>query len=152
MNVSKEDLVALRERTGAGIMDARRALERAGGNLDAAVKDLRERGLAVVEKKSGREAKQGLVEAYIHGGRLGALIELNCETDFVARTDDFRQLAREVAMQAAANGAEDVDALKRQNYNRDSSKTINDLINDTIAKVGENIVLRRVCRFELGGE
>ncbi len=142
----------LRERTGAGIMDCRRALEETGSNVDKAVEKLREKGLSAAAKKSGREAKQGLVESYVHGGRLGALIELNCETDFVARTEDFKQLAREIAMQAAANGAEDVDALKAQNYNRDSSKTIENLITDTVAKVGENIVLRRVARFELGSE
>ncbi|MDP9381386.1 MAG: translation elongation factor Ts [Chloroflexota bacterium] len=152
MAVTKEDIVALRERTGAGIMDARRALEEAGSNMDKAVEILRQRGLGVAEKKAGREASQGLIEAYVHGGRLGALIELNCETDFVARTDDFRQLAREIAMQAAANGATDADELKAQTYNRDTSKTIQQLITETVAKVGENIVLRRVCRFQLGSE
>ncbi len=152
MSISKEDIMQLRERTGAGIMDCRRALEETGSNVDKAVEKLREKGLSAAAKKSGREAKQGLVESYVHGGRLGALIELNCETDFVARTEDFKQLAREIAMQAAANGAEDVDALKAQNYNRDSSKTIENLITDTVAKVGENIVLRRVARFELGSE
>ena len=142
--------MALRERTGAGIMDCRRALEEAGGDLDKAAQFLREQGLLTAAKKSEREATQGLIEAYVHRGRLGALIELNCETDFVARTDDFKALAREIAMQAAANGAEDVESLKAQSYNREPGKTINDLINDTIARVGENIVLRRVSRFELG--
>jgi elongation factor Ts len=152
MAVSKEDITTLRERTGAGIMDCRRALADAGGDLEKAQEALRQKGLATAEKKSGREAKQGLVEAYVHSGRLGALIELNCETDFVARTEDFKQLAREIAMQAAANGIEDAEELKSQKYNRDSSKTIGDLITDTVAKVGENIVLRRAVRFELGGE
>ncbi|MDQ3855762.1 MAG: translation elongation factor Ts [Chloroflexota bacterium] len=152
MTVTKDDIMALRDRTGAGIMDCRSALNDAGGDMDKAVELLRQKGLATAAKKSGREANMGLVEAYVHGGRLGALIELNCETDFVARTDDFRQLAREIAMQAAANGAESVEALKSQHYNRDTSKTIGDLISDTIAKVGENIVLRRVARFELGAE
>ena len=152
MTVTKEDILALRDRTGAGIMDCRTALDEAGGDVEKAAEALRKKGLATAAKKSDREAKQGLVEAYVHGGRLGALIELNCETDFVARTDDFKQLAREIAMQAAANGAQDVDTLKAQSYNRDTSKTIGDLITDTIAKVGENIVLRRVARFELGGE
>ena len=152
MTITKEDITTLRERTGAGIMDCRRALEEAGGDVEKAAEVLRQKGLQVAGKKAGREAKQGLIEAYVHAGRLGALIELNCETDFVARTPDFKQLAREIAMQAAANGAADADDLKAQAYNRDSSKTINDLITDTIAKVGENIVLRRVARFELGGE
>lgn len=144
--------MTLRDRTSAGILDARNALQEANGDLDRASEILRKKGLSVVEKKSGREARQGLVESYVHSGRLGALIELNCETDFVARTEDFKQLAREIAMQAAANGAEDSETLRQQSYNRDTSKTIEDLINDTIAKVGENIVLRRVSRFELGGE
>jgi len=152
VTISKEAIIELRERTGAGIMDARRALEEAGGDIERAAEILREKGLSVVAKKAGREAKQGLIESYVHAGRLGALIELNCETDFVARTDDFKNLAREIAMQAAANGAGSVEELLSQAYNRDSSKTIQDLINDTIARVGENIVLRRVCRFALGEE
>ncbi len=152
MSISREAIKELREQTGAGIMDVRRALEEANGNRERAVEIIRERGLAVAAKKAGRVANQGLVEAYVHGGRLGALVELNCETDFVARTEDFRRLAREIAMQAAANGAEDVEALRRQPYNRDTSKTLDDLITETVAKVGENIVLRRFARFELGAE
>lgn len=152
MAVTKDEIVALRERTGAGIMDARRALEEANGDMDKAQEIIRQKGVVRARNKGDREAKQGLVESYVHGGRLGALIELNCETDFVARTDDFKQLAREVAMQAAANGATDADELRDQKYNRDTSKTIGDLITDTAAKVGENVVLRRVARFELGGE
>ena len=152
MSVSKEDIVALRERTGAGIMDVRRALQDSNGNMETAQELLRERGIARAGKKVDREASQGLIESYVHGGRLGALIELNCETDFVARTDDFKQLAREIAMQAAANGATDPDELKKQSYNRDTSRTIESLITETAAKVGENVVLRRVARFELGAE
>lgn len=152
MAVSKESIVELREITGAGIMDARRALEESSGDLQKAQEIIRQKGLAMAAKKGDRIAKQGLVEAYVHGGRLGALIELNCETDFVARTDDFKQLAREIAMQAAANGASDADELRKQSYNRDTSKTIEILINETVGRVGENIVLRRVARFELGSE
>ncbi|MDP9353322.1 MAG: translation elongation factor Ts [Chloroflexota bacterium] len=152
MAVSKESIVELRELTGAGIMDARRALEESNGDLRQAQEIIRQKGLAMAAKKGDRVAKQGLVEAYVHGGRLGALIELNCETDFVARTDDFKQLAREIAMQAAANGASDAEELRKQSYNRDTSKTIETLINETVGRVGENIVLRRVARFELGSE
>ncbi len=152
MAVSKESIVELRELTGAGIMDARRALEESNGDLRKAQEIIRQKGLAMAAKKGDRVAKQGLVEAYVHGGRLGALIELNCETDFVARTDDFKQLAREIAMQAAANGASDAEELRKQSYNRDTSKTIETLINETVGRVGENIVLRRVARFELGSE
>lgn len=100
--IRAEDVMRLRERTGAGIMDAKRALEQAGGDMEKATAHLREQGLASAAKKAGREAREGLVASYIHtGGRLGALVEVNCETDFVARTDDFAQLARDMAMHVA---------------------------------------------------
>src|ERR671931_1746202 len=164
MPASTEQIKELRERTGAGIMDCKRALDEAG-SMDAAEKLIKEWGLAGVHKKSGREANQGLVEAYIHaGGRIGALVEVNCETDFVARTADFRALVREIAMQVAAmnpsrvssddpsvNGQNDVPLLE-QAYIRDPSKTIRDLVHEGIAKLGENIVVRRFARFELGGQ
>ncbi len=100
--ISAEAVKELRERTGAGFMDCKRALEETGGDLDAAVGLLRERGLAAAAKKAGREAREGLIASYIHtGGRLGVLIEVNCETDFVARTDEFQKLVRDLAMQVA---------------------------------------------------
>lgn len=100
--IRPEDVKRLRDQTGAGIMDAKRALEHAGGDMAQATAHLREQGLASAAKKAGRQAREGLVASYIHtGGRLGALVEINCETDFVARTDDFAQLAREIAMQVA---------------------------------------------------
>ena len=100
--IRPEDVKRLRDQTGAGIMDAKRALEHAGGDMAKATKHLREQGLASAAKKAGRQAREGLVTSYIHtGGRLGALVEINCETDFVARTDDFAQLAKEIAMQVA---------------------------------------------------
>lgn len=146
-------------------MDCKRALDQSSGDMGEARNLLKQWGLASVSKKAGREASQGLVESYIHaGGRVGALIELNCETDFVARTDQFRQLAREIAMQvaamkptrisddeAAAAGAEDDVPLLKQSYIRDSSRTIQDLVNEGIANLKENIVIRRIARFELGG-
>jgi elongation factor Ts len=163
---STELIRQLREKTGAGIMDCKRALTDANNDLPQAEKLIKERGLAGVAKKAGREANQGLVESYIHaGGRVGALVEVNCETDFVARTDDFRALAREVAMQVAAmnptrvraedptpDGVEGDTPLLQQAYIRDSSKTIQDLVNEAIAKLGENILVRRFERFELGGQ
>jgi elongation factor Ts len=168
LQVTTEQVKALRERTGAGIMDCRRALVDASGDMDRAAEMLRERGIERAEKKAGREARQGLVESYIHaGGRVGALVELNCETDFVARNPQFRELAHEIAMQVAAmnparvgdeptngDGADQEagDALLTQAYIRDSSKTIRDLIKQGIAGFGENIVVRRFVRFELGGE
>src|SRR5215203_1869224 len=158
-NISAGDVKALREKTGAGIMDCKKALQETGGNMDKATEYLRQKGLAMSSKVAGREAKQGLIESYIHtGGRIGALVEVNCETDFVARTEEFRTLAREIAMQVAsmnptsvgrldtAEGGEDV--LLNQEYIRDARKTIRDLIKETIGKVGENIQVSRFQRFE----
>jgi len=158
----------LRDRTGAGVLDCRRALEETGGDLERATELLRARGLAAAARRAGRQTSEGLVEAYIHtGGRLGALIELNCETDFVARTDDFRHLARELAMQVAATGPrylsrEEVPEEERddprvkewvlleQPYIRDAGRSVQDLIRETVAKVGENIQVRRFARFRVG--
>ena len=162
MPTTTELIKELREITGAGIMECKKALEDAVGDLTRAQQLIKERGLAIAEKKAGREAGQGLIDSYVHAGRIGAMIELNCETDFVARTDDFKRLAREIAMQVAAtnptriNGQEpssdgDVPLLD-QPYIRDPSKTVQDLVNETIAKVRENIVIRRFARFELGGQ
>jgi elongation factor Ts len=164
MPATTEQIKELRERTGAGIMDCKRAIDEAG-SMEDAEKLIKEWGLAGVSKKAGREANQGLVESYIHaGGRIGALVEVNCETDFVARTEDFRSLVREIAMQVAAmnpsrvsadqpssDGQSDVPLLE-QAYIRDPSKTIRDLVHEGIAKLGENIVVRRFARFELGGQ
>jgi elongation factor Ts len=164
MPASTEQIKELRERTGAGIMDCKRAIDEAG-SLEGAEKLIKEWGLAGVSKKTGREANQGLVESYIHaGGRIGALVEVNCETDFVARTDAFRTLVREIAMQVAAMNPSRVSAdqpsadgqgdvpLLEQAYIRDPSKTIRDLVHEGIVKLGENIVVRRFARFELGGQ
>jgi elongation factor Ts len=162
--VTTEQIRRLREETGAGIMDCRRALEEAEGNHDRAREVLRERGVMQVAKKAGREARQGLVESYIHaGGRIGAIVEVNCETDFVARTEKFRTLAREIAMQIAAMNPPSIEnaggdstveesapPLLDQPWIRDSSKTIRDLVIDAIATLGENVVVRRMARFELG--
>jgi elongation factor Ts len=163
--VTKEQIQRLREETGAGIMDCKRALEETGGDSERARAILREKGLASAAKKSSREARQGMVEAYIHaGGRVGAMVELNCETDFVARTDQFRTLAREIAMQVAAMNparigneegldgqAEEAPPLLEQAWIRDPGKTVRDLVHDAIAQLGENVVVRRIARFELGG-
>ena len=175
--MSTELVKQLRQQTGAGVMDSKRALDEAGGNLDKAAEILRQQGLAKAEKKMGREAGQGLVHAYIHtGGRIGSLIELNCETDFVARTDDFRNLAQDLAMQAAAMpprfiSAEEITDEEReagisefgdekrfheatvflaQPFIKEPRRSIDDVIRDAISKVGENIVVRRVSRFEVG--
>jgi elongation factor Ts len=165
--VTADDVKRLREETGAGVMDSKRALEQAGGDFEKARSLLREQGMAAAAKRSERATSQGLVESYIHGGgRIGALVEVNCETDFVARTDTFRALARDVAMQVAAMNplgltADDVpddapggkapNALLSQPFIKDSSKTIEDLVKDAIAQTGENVRISRFSRFELGG-
>lgn len=158
---------ALREETGAGVMDAKRALEEAGGDPARAKAILREKGIAAAAKRAERETSNGVVESYIHaGGRIGVLVEVNCETDFVANTPDFRELARNVAMQIAAmnpqvvsaddparaeiEGSDEEVCLMSQPFIRDGSKTIANLIQDTIAKTGENVRVRRFVRFELG--
>lgn len=177
MAVTTEQIKALREKTGAGIMDSKRALEEVDGNVEKAVEILRQHGLARAGKKSDRTALQGLIDQYIHNqGRIGALIEINCETDFVARTPDFKTLAHDVAMQVAATSpryvqADDITAdefakldtefgdrkaaseaviLLDQVFIKDPKKTIRDLVNEHIALLGENIVVRRFARFELG--
>jgi elongation factor Ts len=162
MPTTTELIKELREKTGAGIMECKKALDDAVGDLTRAQQLIKERGLALAEKKAGREAGQGLIDSYLHAGRIGAMIELNCETDFVARTDDFKTLAREIAMQVAATNPSRISSqesstdgdvpLLDQPYIRDQSKTVQDLVNETIAKVRENIVIRRIARFELGGQ
>lgn len=167
----------LRDMTGAGIMDCKRALDETGGDVHKAAELLRQQGVAKAEKKLGRTARMGLIDAYIHpGGRIGSLVELNCETDFVARTPDFQRLAHDLAMQVAAmaprfitvdeiseNDREqgiaefgderrfhEATVLMLQPFIKDSKRTMEDLIRDAIAKLGENIVVRRAVRFELG--
>lgn len=166
MEVSASAVKELRDRTGAGIMDSKRALVEAGGNLEKAIAILEERGLARAERKSGRVAEQGLIDCYIHaGGRIGAMVEVNCETDFVARTPEFQQLAHEIALQIAATApkyvaAADVPAddqaqvkelaLLAQPYIKDPSLTVEDLIKRSVAKLGEAIRVRRFTRYALG--
>lgn len=167
MPVSAAQVKELRDKTGAGIMDSKRALEESDGDIDKAEVLLNEKGLASAAKKAGRETSEGLVVSYIHtGGRVGSMIEMNCETDFVARTEDFEGLGRNLAMQVAAmsprfvdrasvpddvDDAKDEELLLEQEYIRDSSMKIGDLIKDSIGKLGENIRIRRFSRFELGG-
>ncbi|MEO8287443.1 MAG: translation elongation factor Ts [Chloroflexota bacterium] len=162
MDISAAAVKELREKTGAGIMDCKRALTEAGGSMEKAEQALKQKGLTKHMKVAGREARQGVIESYIHtGGRIGALVEVNCETDFVARTEEFRTLAREIAMQVASMNPQTVgtleggegegdDALLSQEYIRDSRRAIRDLIKETIAKVGENVVVSRFVRFEVG--
>ena len=148
---TKDDVKRLREETGAGVMDCKRALDESKGDFEKARGLIKERGLAKAKAKSDREAKEGIVEAYVHaGGRIGAMVELSSETDFVARNPDFRGLAREIAMQVAAMDPTDVDQLLGQPYIRDSSKTIGELVTTIAASTGENVRVKRLKRFELG--
>lgn len=196
MKVTTEMIKELRERTGAGVLDVKGALEDSGGDLDSAIQALREKGLAVVNRVAGRDAREGLVEAYIHaGGRLGALVEINCETDFVARTEEFRALAHDLAMQVTATdprylsseeippeklqerrealraevagesrSPKEVDelieeglqefirevCLLNQPFIKDEGLTVQDHVGRAVAQFGENLVVRRFARFELG--
>jgi elongation factor Ts len=147
----KDDVKRLREETGAGVMDCKRALDEAKGNFEKAKGLIKERGLAKAKEKADREAKEGIVEAYVHaGGRIGAMVELSSETDFVARNPDFKELAREIAMQVAAMDPTNIDQLLEQPYIRDSSKTIGELVTGIAATTGENVRVKRFKRFVLG--
>jgi elongation factor Ts len=166
MAISAAQVKELRELTNAGVMECKAALDEADGDITKATAILKERGLAQAEKKSERETSQGLVECYVHaGGRIGSMVEVNCETDFVARTDDFKTLAHDLAMQVAATGPialtkddlpEDFDedpvqaCLMLQPFIKDAALSIDELVKETIAKTGENIRVTRFSRFELG--
>lgn len=148
--VNLELLKQLRNETGVSFADCRKALEESNNDYKAALQWLKKHGVEKAEKKAERETTQGIVEAYIHqNGRVGSIIELTCETDFVARTDEFKDLAHELAMQVSAMAPKDVPTLLAQEYIRDSSKTVEDFIKETIAKLGENIVVKRFTRFAL---
>ncbi len=176
MAVSMEQVKELRERTGAAILDCKKVLEQTGGDINQALRLLRERGLEIAKKKESREAKDGRIEVYTHpGNRVVAMVELNCETDFVARNEAFVQLAKDIALHIAAVNptylrredvppqaleAPDVDSpekfyeenvLIEQPFVRDPSQTITQKMQETTAKTGENIVVRRFVRYEVGG-
>ncbi len=168
MKIPLDRVKELREESGAGIMQCRNALTEAQGDMEKAHQILKEQGLLKAKEKEERATTQGLVEAYIHtGGRVGAMVELNCETDFVARTDEFKELAHQLAMQVAAmspvfisredfsegNDLEPQTAcLLLQPYIKDPDKSVQEIITETIAKVGENIKVSRFTRFELGDQ
>ncbi|MEG1661028.1 MAG: translation elongation factor Ts [Clostridiales bacterium] len=192
--ISAETVKNLRERTGAGMMDCKRALTEADGDVEKAIDLLRERGLAAAAKKAGRIAAEGLVEAYIHGGgRIGVLVEINCETDFVAKTAEYKEFSRDIAMQIAASNPEyirreDAEVLERERtiarvqavnegkpekildkivegriekyykefclmeqvYIKNNDQTVTQYLTEKIAKIGENISIRRFARFVVG--
>lgn len=195
MAVSIEDIKKLKELTGVGLGDAKSALVEAGGNFDKALEEMRKKGLTKAEKKADREAREGIIDSYVHGGRIGVLVEVNCETDFVARTDGFKEFAHQISLQVASMSPEYVseedipaeelervrsealasDNLKdkpadiaekivdgqvkkhfsekvllSQAYIMDDSKTVGEFLRETIAQTGENIIIRRFKRIELG--
>ena len=168
MRISASTVKDLRERSGAGIMECKRALEEATGDIEKALALLHDQGFLKAEQRAHRETRQGMVEVYVHaGGRIGALVEVNCETDFVGRTDTFKDLAHDLVLQiAAANplflSADDVPpedgtdpsevALLEQPFIKDPGKSVRELVNEVIGKTGENIRVRRFARFELGGD
>ncbi|HEX4744662.1 MAG TPA: translation elongation factor Ts [Candidatus Limnocylindria bacterium] len=148
---SAKEVAKLRAETGAGVMESKKALQDAGDDYEKAKELIKERGLAKAAKKSDREANQGVIEAYVHaGGRIGALVELASETDFVARGQEFKDLARSIAMQVAAMEPADVDELLKQDYIKEPGKTIGELVTKLAASTGENVQVRRIARFELG--
>jgi elongation factor Ts len=175
--ITANQVKELREKSGAGIMECKRALEQVDGDMSRAIDLLKQQGLAKADKKTGRAASQGLIEPYIHGaGRIGSIVEVNCETDFVARTPEFRELAHDLAMQVAATSpayvsVDEVPAnawaeleqehggrdeavaavvLLDQPFIKDPKLTVRDLVRERIGKLGENIVVRRFARFEVG--
>lgn len=147
--MTAEDVSRLRAETGAGIMDCKRALTDAAGDFTMAKDRLAAQGLAKADKKSERETGAGHLEAYIHSGRIGVLLELRCETDFVARGDLFRELARGIAMHISAMDSQSVESLLVEPYVRDEALTIDALVKNAIAKTGENIRIARFARFAL---
>ena len=150
MAVDLQAIKKLRDATSASIADVRRALDETNGDEKKALVWLKKRASEIAAKKADRETGEGLIEAYIHGGgKVGVLVELLCETDFVAKTDEFKTLARELAMQVAAMAPSDVDSLLKQEYIRDSSQTIEQFVKSVIGKLGENITIKRFTRFEL---
>lgn len=151
MAVDIKLLKQLRNDTQASIADCRKALEESNGDYKKALEWLKKHGIEKAEKKSERSTSQGLIESYIHqNGRVGVILEVLCETDFVARTDEFKKLSHEIAMQIVAMNPKDINTLLKQEYIRDSSMTIQSLIKSAIGKLGENIVVKRFQRFEVG--
>lgn len=149
--ITVDQIKALREKTGGGVMDCRRALEEVKGDEKKAAELLTKWGIEKSAKKADRETKAGIIDSYIHAGsKVGVVLELLCETDFVARTDDFKKLSHELCLQISAMNPKDVKALLKQEYIRDGSVKIEDLIKQTIGKLGENIQLSRFTRYSLG--
>lgn len=153
MSISTADIKQLREVTGVGILDCKKALQETEGDLDQAIELLRKKGLASAAKKTNREANEGLISAWVSDdGQTGVMIEVNCETDFVARTDDFKEFVDALVRQLAAQANIDsVEALLAAPYVDDNSQTVQERLTETIAKLGENIIVRQVARMQADG-
>lgn len=150
MNIELDDIKLLREKTGAGIADCKEALSQSKGNMEKAKEWLKQKGLERGSSKGEREVKAGMVDVYSHGGKVGVLVELLCETDFVARTSDFKNLAHELTLQIASMNPSSLDELLAQEYVRDNTQTIDQLIKSVSGKLGENIQIGRFERIALG--
>lgn len=148
-NVSKELIQELREKTGVSVMAVKKAIEKAEGDIEKALEFLKEESGILASKKSERETKSGIIQSYIHAGKIGVLAEIRCETDFVARNPEFQNFAKEIAMQIAASNPEDVESLLKEIYIRDPSITVGDFLKKAVSKFGENIEISRFSRLEL---
>jgi elongation factor Ts len=150
MKLDVENIKKLREETGAGVLDVKKELEESGGDYKKAKEALMKKGLAKAEKKVDRETNDGLIHSYIHaGGKVGSLVYVSCETDFVAKTEDFKTLCHEIALQVAVDDYDSVEDLLHSEYVRDGSKKIEDLVRETIAKLGENIEIKEFSRLSV---
>jgi len=150
VSIDIEQIKKLREQTGAGVMDAKKVLEDTGGDFEKSVKILMEKGLAKLEKRADKSAGEGLVFSYVHSGaKVGSLLMLGCETDFVAKTEEFQKLGKEIVMQVATEEYADVTALMDAEYVRDASKKIGDLVKETVAKLGEKIEIKAFTRYSV---
>jgi len=150
-NVTAADIKTLREETGAGMLDCKKALEESNGDMEKAREWIRQHGLAKAEKKADREAKEGYVAAYVHSNNhIAALVEIRCETDFVARNPEFQEMAKNVAMQVASMSPANVDDLLEQEFIKDPKMTIDELVKSLSGKIGERFVVQRFVRYEVG--
>lgn len=151
MAITMDLIKQLREDTGAGVMDAKKALEESNGDMTKAKEWIRQKGLARAEKKAAeRDAHEGAIVSYVHQNRVGAMIELSCETDFVARNEEFQNLAKEIAMQVASMAPENVEELLDMQYNRNPKITVAELIKELSGKIGEKMEVKRFVRYMVG--
>ena len=149
--ITSKQIQELRENTGVGVMDCKKALVGAKGNMKKAVEILRKSGAIKALKKSERKTSQGIIETYSHcGGKIGVMVEINCETDFVALNPEFKEFCHDIAMQIASMNPKDITELKKQDFIKDLDTTIEELLTQKIQKIGENIQIKRFIRYQLG--